>query len=234
MTHKSLSTGEFVDQGVGGQEAGVKAGLKIGILGGSFNPPHAGHLYLAEQARNLLNLDEVWLLPVPLSTLKQAQDVAPFSERLALCELLAAPYSWLHAKPFETDIGTNETLDTVTYLRNHFPAHDIMWLMGADSFAGVHTWGPSSEFIKHIKTAVFSRSEVENDAALNSITAQNMQRISQSSFTTAVSGWCFWEIPMHPGRATDIRARLNAEEKPDYISDEMWQELRGSGFYAEP
>jgi len=211
----------------------MKKTLNIGILGGSFNPPHAGHLYLAEKAHKLLKLDEVWLLPVPLSTLKQAQDVAPFTERLALCELLAAPYPWLHIKPLEEEVGTNETIDTVTHLHKNFPEHQFTWLMGADSFASVHDWGKSADFINHIKTAVFSRSDTENKAALTSLTAQNMQPTSAHAFKNAQNGWCFYEIPPHLGRASDIRRSLEAGEKPEHISAEMWQEMQVSRFYVE-
>jgi len=183
-----------------------------------------------------LNLDEVWLLPVPLSTLKEHEDVAPFAERLALCELLAAPYPWLHAKPLEKEVGTNETLDTVMYVRAHFPADDLTWLMGADSFTGVHHWGVSACFMSYIKAAVFGRTEAENKAARASITAQNMQQHTQEDFKNTQkpiqNGWGFYDIPPHPGRASDIRGCLEAEEKPEYLSCEVWQALKKSHFYG--
>lgn len=179
--------------------------LKIGLLGGSFNPPHAGHVHLATYAKDILNLDEVWLLPVPQNTLKTSDGMAPFDIRLAMCAAAAEKHDWLIAKEDEKHVGTNETIDTITYMQKIYP-HTFIWLMGADSFASVHQWGVSNLFFNRIPTAVFARTEAENTAAITSPTAKEYPSQNIDLFKKSPqNGWCFFNMPIHTARATDIR-----------------------------
>lgn len=211
--------------------------LRIGLLGGSFNPPHAGHLHLAQFAQEKLKLNQVWLLPVPQNTLKSEDDMASFEARFQMCQGLAKEHDWLHVKEDEQQIGTNETIDTVRYMQKTYP-HQFIWLMGADSFASVHNWGMSHQFYGEIPTAVFSRTKEENQAALNSLTAlkQSPQKVDLF-INSPQNGWAFFEMPLHTARATDIRDKLKNMKKNQEItglSPAVQETIVGENLYKNP
>lgn len=186
-----------------------------------------------KEAKAQLGLDAVWMLPVPLSTLKKASDVAPFERRVHFCEVLVENEDWIKVSDIEQDVGTNQTIDTVRYLKEHFPEHDFVWLMGTDSFASVHEWGVSSDFINEIKTAVFSRTEGEDEQALSSKTAQKMQPLERNVFWAHDKGWIFVEIPPHPARATGIRQRLRERHRSEDMPERLRDILQEDDFYVK-
>jgi len=129
---------------------------RIGLLGGSFNPAHAGHLEMSLHALKRLGLDEVWWLVSPQNPLKPARGMAALDERLAGARLLAR-----HPKITVTDIemrfGTSYTADTLRTLRQRFPGTKFVWLMGADNLGQILRWRRWAEIFMHMPVAVFRR-----------------------------------------------------------------------------
>lgn len=113
--------------------------VRIGILGGSFNPAHAGHRHVAEVARRALALDQVWLMVSPGNPLKPASGMAPFAERLASARRVAAPPRVI-ATDIEARIGTRHSWRTLAGLRRRFPRAEFVFLVGADNLATLHRW----------------------------------------------------------------------------------------------
>ena len=121
---------------------GDRRRLRIGLLGGSFNPAHAGHRQVAELARTRLGLDQVWLLVSPGNPLKPRAGMAPIARRLDSARAIADGRR-IVATDIERPLGTRYTVDTLRRLRRLFPNVRFVWLMGADSldnFAGWRGW----------------------------------------------------------------------------------------------
>ncbi|HZV20147.1 MAG TPA: nicotinate-nucleotide adenylyltransferase, partial [Hyphomicrobiales bacterium] len=117
----------------------AEIGMRIGLLGGSFNPPHAAHRQISLTALKRLGLDQVWWLVTPGNPLKDHGDLAPLAERVALCRVLAR-HARIRVTAFEAAIGTAYTACTLRYLRRRFPGVRFVWLMGADNLASFHRW----------------------------------------------------------------------------------------------
>jgi nicotinate-nucleotide adenylyltransferase len=117
----------------------VAPGLVIGLLGGSFNPAHAGHRYISLTALRRLGLDYVWWLVSPGNPLKDERDMAPFQQRLARAKEIAR-HPRLIVSDIERQLGTRYTIDTVRALQRRFPAVHFVWLMGSDNLENFHLW----------------------------------------------------------------------------------------------
>ena len=114
--------------------------LRVGLLGGSFNPAHEGHLHVARQAMTHLRLDQLWLMVSPGNPLKSANGMAPFAQRLASAQKIADGRRII-ATDIEQRLGTRYTWDTMRALTQRFPAQKFVWLMGADNLLQLPRWG---------------------------------------------------------------------------------------------
>lgn len=117
----------------------ARAGQRIGVMGGSFNPPHAGHVVVAETALKKLRLDRLWWLVTPGNPLKGNGDLAPLEQRIAACRKLATDPRMV-VTAFEADLASPYTATTMAFLRGRFPAARFVWVMGADNLAHFHRW----------------------------------------------------------------------------------------------
>ncbi|WP_240046944.1 nicotinate-nucleotide adenylyltransferase, partial [Paracraurococcus ruber] len=113
--------------------------VRIGLLGGSFNPAHAGHRHVAERALRRLRLDQVWLLVSPGNPLKPRRGMAPFAERLASARAIADGRRVI-ATGIEASLGTRYTVDSLAKLRRRFPRARFVLLAGADILAQLPRW----------------------------------------------------------------------------------------------
>jgi nicotinate-nucleotide adenylyltransferase len=114
--------------------------LRVGLLGGSFNPAHQGHLHVARQAMRHLRLDQLWLMVSPGNPLKPRKGMAPLPERLASARRIADGRRII-ATDIECQLHTQYTADTMRELRRRFPAVHFVWLMGADNLLQLPRWG---------------------------------------------------------------------------------------------
>ncbi len=115
----------------------VADGLTIGLLGGSFDPAHEGHLYVSQVALKALKLDYVWWLVSPGNPLKAAPGAV--EARLAGARLVAR-HPRIRVSGIESRLGTRYTIDTVTALQRRFPRVRFVWLMGTDNLAQFGRW----------------------------------------------------------------------------------------------
>lgn len=117
----------------------VANGMRIGIMGGTFNPPHAGHLLAATTALRRLGLDQVWLLVTPGNPLKANGGLPPLELRLETTRQLA-DHPRLRVTGFETELRSAYTVDTLAFLALRHPGVRFVWVMGADGLANLHRW----------------------------------------------------------------------------------------------
>ena len=128
----------------------------IGLLGGSFNPPHAAHLQISETALKRLRLDRVWWLVSPGNPLKSRAEDAPLSRRVALAREMARD-SRILVTDFEAELPTAFTASTLAFLKARGPRARYVWLMGADNLASIHRWHRWREIFALMPVAVIDR-----------------------------------------------------------------------------
>ena len=113
-------------------------GQRIGLLGGSFDPPHAGHRHISEWALRAAGLDRVWWLVSPGNPLK-ADGPADIGRRLQACRRVAS-HPRIEVTDIERHLPTAYTADTLRQLSLRYPGVRFVWVMGADNLAGFHHW----------------------------------------------------------------------------------------------
>lgn len=134
----------------------TERGQRIGLLGGSFNPPHAAHLLITQTALRRLQLDEVWWLVSPGNPLKSRQGELPLSDRLRLAGNMAGDKR-IRVTDFEKDLPTTYTAATLAFLRLRRPCTHFVWLMGADNLASFHRWKQWRTILQSMPVGVIDR-----------------------------------------------------------------------------
>jgi nicotinate-nucleotide adenylyltransferase len=114
-------------------------GLKIGLFGGTFDPPHRAHLGASLLAMDRLGLDRVWWLVTPGNPLKDTRALAPLPDRIAAARALAR-HPRIDVTGLEAEIGSPFTFSTIAYLRARCPGVRFVWIMGADNLRSFHRW----------------------------------------------------------------------------------------------
>ncbi|GAA4222317.1 nicotinate-nucleotide adenylyltransferase [Sagittula marina] len=193
-------------------KAGVafRPGAKVGLLGGSFDPPHAGHVHLSREALKRFGLDSIVWLVSPGNPLKPKAP-ASLKARIAAAEAMT-DHPRIHVSGIEADIGTRYTAETLTALTSHFSAVRFCWLMGADNLAQFHRWEDWRGIAARVPIGVLARPEVRT-VALSSVAARIMRAsrvpAAQSHRLAAASApaWCFVNIPMRKESSTELRAK---------------------------
>ena len=127
----------------------------IGLLGGSFDPPHKGHLYISLEAKKILKLDEIWWLVTPQNPLKINQP-ASYSERVKNCKILTKNKP-IKIKEIEKKINSQFSYQTIKYLNYHYKYIKFVWLMGADNLINFHQWQNAHRIFNEIPIVVFRR-----------------------------------------------------------------------------
>lgn len=114
-------------------------GQRVGLMGGTFNPPHEGHAVCAVTALRRLELDQLWWMVTPGNPLKSGEGLPPLAERMAASQALVTDPR-IKITGFEESLATPYTYATLEYLRRRMPGVDFVWVMGADNLAGFHRW----------------------------------------------------------------------------------------------
>jgi nicotinate-nucleotide adenylyltransferase len=135
----------------------IALGLKIGLLGGSFNPAHAGHIHISEVALKRLGLDYVWWLVAPQNPLKPTQGMAPLSRRLEFAEAEASGHPRIVVMDIEHALGTSYTIDTLMKLKRRFREVNFVWLMGSDNLDQFRRWKRWQDIVETVPVAVVTR-----------------------------------------------------------------------------
>lgn len=117
----------------------VFAGQRIGIMGGTFNPPHAGHAIVAETAVKRLGLDQLWWVVTPGNPLKSNGQLPPLNARMAAAQKIARGRQ-MTVTGFEAELGTPYTAATLAFLKRRYPHVHFVWVMGADNLATFDRW----------------------------------------------------------------------------------------------
>lgn len=148
----------------------------VGLLGGSFNPAHEGHLHISLYALHKLKLDEVWWLVSPHNPLKEKDSLADYALRLESARHMAE-HTNLKVSDIEQKQGLFYTFKTIAYLKRKHPNMHFIWLMGADNLAGFHRWQRWDTLLATIPVVVFDRAPFSH-RALRSKTALRARKFA--------------------------------------------------------
>ena len=189
----------------------LNSGLRIGLLGGSFNPAHAGHLEISTLALNLLKLDKVWWLVTPQNPLKTEKSMAPLSQRFRSAQFVAGSLP-IEVTDIESELGNTYTAETLAALKNRYPEARFVWLMGADNLCQVHRWKDWSKIFHTVPIAVFARPtyslRAERSWAARRFSRYRVKTYRASTLATRrAPAWVIFKRPLNPQSATNIRAQ---------------------------
>ena len=179
------------------------AGQRIGLLGGSFNPAHAGHRAISTTALRRLRLDAVWWLVAPQNPLKAKTGTAPLRDRVAAAEAVAR-HPRIVVSGLEETLGTVYTADTLAALTRRFPRVRFVWLMGADNLSQISRWRRWPEIFATVVVAVFDRPTY----SLKALAAPAARRFARQRISENVAGHL---TEREPPAWVFIRHRLNAQ-----------------------
>jgi nicotinate-nucleotide adenylyltransferase len=185
-------------------------GQTIGLFGGSFDPPHAGHLHVSREALKRFGLDRVWWLVSPGNPLK-TNGPAPLGRRMAAAHALVT-HPRIEVTDIEARIGTRYTAQTLDRLISLYPGVRFVWLMGADNLAQFHRWQRWDWIMRTVPIGVLARPGQRISArtakAAQIFAAQKLPASHAPLLARARAPvWCFLNLPMVDLSSSAIRAR---------------------------
>ncbi|MGY6646971.1 MAG: nicotinate-nucleotide adenylyltransferase [Salinarimonas sp.] len=184
-------------------------GQRIGLFGGSFNPPHAGHRHVTLMALRRLRLDAVWWLVTPGNPLKAGREIAPIRERMEAARAYAA-HPRITVSDVEAQAGLRYTVDTLNYLKQRRPDLAFVWIMGADGLTHFHRWRDWRDIARAMPICVVDRPG-HSRAATASLAGQALARYRLPEAAAPVlagalpPAWIFLHGPRLPISSTQIR-----------------------------
>lgn len=187
-------------------------GTRVGLLGGSFDPPHSGHVHLSREAMKRFRLDRVVWLVSPGNPLKP-NPPAPLQQRLeAARDLTAAP--WLEISDLEARISSRYTAQTLRHVTRRWPATRFVWLMGADNMAQLHRWDNWRDIMRTVPIGVLARPGYRlaarmSPAARAFASARMPERAARCLPDRIAPAWCYVTMPLHPASSSALRAEGN-------------------------
>ena len=188
----------------------------IGLLGGSFNPAHEGHVYISERAIKDMGLDGVWWLVSPQNPLKSENGMAPLANRVQSAKKVVKNPR-IKITTLETRLGTRYTADTLKALQQRYSNIHFVWIMGADNLATFHRWKDWQVIFNSCRIAIYHRPTYALKA-LSSITANRFRKNRLHADKASIlkqkppGCWIFLPIRGNPLSATEIRNRLEHKE----------------------
>lgn len=188
----------------------VRPDQVVGLLGGSFDPPHEGHVHISREALKRFGLDQLWWLVSPGNPLKP-RGPAPLARRMVACRALV-DHPRIHVTDAEAQLGTRYTAQTLRALQAVRPGVRFVWLMGADNLAQFDQWQDWRDIIERVPMGVLARPGQRISARMSKaarvysdvrLPAALSHRLGHSD----PPAWCFVNVPMRAVSSTGLRAR---------------------------
>ncbi|WP_343032546.1 nicotinate-nucleotide adenylyltransferase [Tritonibacter litoralis] len=188
----------------------IRPGQTVGLLGGSFDPPHRGHVAISHAALRRFGLDHLFWLVSPGNPLK-AHAPAPLARRIAVSREMQS-HPRIHVSDIEAHLNTRYTAETLRLLRHAHPGVHFVWLMGADNLKHFHLWRDWREILDTVSVGVLARPGDQISARLSPAARMFRHkrltgRQSQALARRGGSAWCFVNVPMVDLSSSEIRAR---------------------------
>lgn len=181
----------------------------IGIMGGTFNPIHVGHIKIAQSAYEQFSLDEVWFMPNHTPAYKSDKELVSGKDRIAMAELAIQDISYFRTSDFELKReGATYTAVTITLLHEQYPKNDFYFIMGADSLYYFEKWKESETIARYATILVAPRGDKHKEELQRKITDMNCKYGSNTFRLIA--------CPEIPCSSSEIREALRKEEGNRY------------------
>ena len=186
------------------------AGQVVGLLGGSFDPAHDGHVHITKTALKRFGLDRIWWLVSPGNPLKQ-KGPAPMPQRLADARAIMQ-HPRVAVTDIEARLGTRYTAQTIAGLMRRYPEVRFVWLMGADNLAQFHHWRDWRWIMETVPIGVLARPNDRISARLSKAARIYKGAMLQGPQSGVLGrrdapAWCFVNLPMSDMSSSAIRAR---------------------------
>ena len=219
-------------------------GQVIGLLGGSFNPPHAAHRLISETALKRLGLDKVWWVVSPGNPLKQRNETAPLNERLRLCRSVANNRH-IVVTDFEADLPSPYTASTLAFLKARSPLVRFVWIMGADNLATFDRWQRWREIFTMVPVVVVDRpgwrlKALASKAARAFASSRIPEREAGTLATRPPPAWTFLTGPLSHISSTAIRNQAKGKrassvsKKTQSAPEPRWRKREAKSQAAGP
>lgn len=187
----------------------ARPGLRVGLFGGSFDPPHAGHVHVTRWALRGFGLDRVWWLVSPGNPLKRDAP-ADLARRMAAARAIMR-HPRVEVTDIEARLGTRATVDTLAGLRARYPGVRFVWLMGSDNLAGFHRWGRWEEIMAMAPVGVLARPGEQLRAGLSPAARRFARRRLPMAQARALASceppaWCLLTGRMLDLSSSELRA----------------------------
>lgn len=185
----------------------------IGLLGGSFNPAHDGHVHISLQARKKLGCDHIWWIISPQNPLKSAKSIADYPTRLKIAKKITAGHNFIEICEAEFENQLRYTRETIKFLQRAYPQHQFIWLMGGDNLIQFHRWKEWNSIMHHIPIAVIDRAPYSHPAMRGKMAlryrnfrlpANQLRKLARAPLPC----WGQLFIPRHSQSATNLRKTL--------------------------
>lgn len=185
-------------------------GQVIGLLGGSFDPAHAGHAHITREALKRFGLDGVWWMVSPGNPLKERGPAALDARMARAREVMQHPR--VEITDIERQLGTRYTAQTIAKLQLLYPHVKFVWLMGADNMAQFHLWQDWRGIMQSVPIGVLARPGQRISARLSRAAALYAPyripgRFGHLLARSDAPAWCFVNLPMNDASSTAIRAK---------------------------
>jgi nicotinate-nucleotide adenylyltransferase len=195
--------------------------MTIGCLFGSFDPPHMGHVAIAEHMLKACGLDQVWLVVTPQNPFKLDRVLSPDQHRLAMVRLAVQGHAGLSASGFELDLPKpNYTVDTLAFMRQRWPDHAFVLIIGSDNLASLHRWKDPEKILEHHRVLVYPRPGVE-------------EHLQQTVLSTHPQVDLIADAPRVDASSTGIRVRIrNWRPLDGLVHPDVASYIRQHGLYT--
>ncbi len=193
------------------------AGLRVGIMGGTFNPPHEGHALVARTVLKRLALDQLWWVVTPGNPLKSANPVPPLGQRMTAAAAFAG-HPRMRVTGFEAGLGSAFTVDTLAFLRLRHRGVRFVWIMGADGLASFHRWRDWRKIAALMPFAVVDRPGYRLRAMASPAAKALGKSFLREDHAAALgrrdgAKWTFLTTRLSPASSTEIRAKTPRKKR---------------------
>lgn len=184
---------------------------RVGLLGGSFDPPHIGHVHISLAAMKGLHLDAVWWLVSPQNPIKGLKP-APLEHRLALCEQIV-DHPRILISDLETHLGTTMTYHTICKLKERYSETQFVWISGMDNALSLHRWNHWQELLREVCMVHLTRSPARSlvtACPLRMYARQKHVFIDKGGELPLDSGTTYWMLQKKMINISSSEIRRNA------------------------
>ncbi len=199
---------------------------KIGIMGGTFDPPHIGHLAMAEQVRTVMALDEIWFLPTGGITYKESASLSSPGDRLAMTRLAVAGREAVLVNAMESESGKpSYSYQTMEKLTEKFPENEFVFIVGADSLDYMEAWREPERLFRCCSVAAVNRTGISKEQMKRK--KQQLEKQFDARITLISMPYVdisSTELRAMAGRGIDITA---------YVGENVWKYIQSHALYQK-